>query len=287
MNKETFNKRFANTLRFIYRVGLIKALLLGIAIFAAAEEYKIKWKGRHIHLRKATTDFCVYRQVLVFEQYKIKGLKPENVKVIIDLGANIGLSAIYFIDRYPHAQIIAVEPEKANYDLMARNVDDLPGIHCMHNAVWNAHKSLGVFDSGSGEYGYQVKEESTEEKSVIQSVTINDIIEKYQLQKIDLLKIDIEGSEKELFSDNYSTWLHKVGCIVIEVHDWFRPGCAAAFFRAISGRDYTLSFKGENITILFENTGQHAPSGEIIITENKNTSSIDSHYNYSPEHQAL
>lgn len=278
MKGQTFNKHFVNTLRFIYKVGLIKTLLLCISIFAAAEEYKTKWKGRHVHLRKATTDFCVYRQVLVFEQYNIKRLNPEKVKVIVDLGANIGLSVLYFRNRYPLAQIIAVEPEKANYDLLVKNVSGLRDIHCMNNAIWPTHKNLGVFDSGGGEYSYQVKEESEEEKAIVQSVTVNDIIEEYQLPKIDLLKIDIEGSEKELFSDNYATWLHKVGCIVIEVHDWFRPGCAATFFRAISNMDYTLSFKGENITILFENVGQHA---------SKNTSSIGSHYNYSPGQQAL
>ncbi|NII27396.1 FkbM family methyltransferase [Pseudoflavitalea sp. X16] len=282
MKGQKFNKQVVTTLRFIYRMGLIKTLLLSISIFAAAEEYKARWKGRHVHLRKGTTDFCVFRQVLAFEQYNIKALKPERVNVIVDLGANIGLSVIYFKNRYPQAQIIAVEPEKANYDLLVKNVAGLPAVHCMNNAIWHSHKNLGVFDNGGGAYSYQVKEESKEEKAVVQSVTINDIIEIYQLRKIDLLKIDIEGSEKELFSDNYA-WLHKVGCIVIEVHDWFRPGCAAAFFRAISNMDYTLSFKGENITILFGDTGQHSPADKIAIEENKSNGTIGDHYNYRAE----
>lgn len=42
----------------------------------------------------------------------------------------------------------------------------------------------------------------------------------------------------------------------LTVHDWFRPGCAAAFFRAISRMEYTMSFKGENITIIFDKEGQ-------------------------------
>ncbi|WP_315817028.1 hypothetical protein [Paraflavitalea speifideaquila] len=112
MKGKKFNKQVVNTLRFIYRLGLIKALLIFVSIFAAAEEYKIKWKGRQVHLRKATTDFCVFRQVLVFDQYTIKGLKSEEVETIVDLGANIGLSVLYFKVKYPSARIIAVEPEK-------------------------------------------------------------------------------------------------------------------------------------------------------------------------------
>ncbi len=243
-----------NTLRFTYRFGLIKALLLFVTVFAAAEEYKVKWKGRTVHIRKGTTDFCVFRQVMVFEQYRIKKLPKEEVKVIVDLGSNIGLSVLYFKAQYPDAQVIAVEPDKENFELMMKNVGRLPGVHCLNNAIWNSSKLLGLYDSGGGEYSYLVKEESQQEKAAIRSITINDIIDRYKLSEIDLLKIDIEGSEKELFSGNYQSWLPKVNCIVIEVHDWFRPGCAAAFFRAISDREYTFSFHGENITIVFDKT---------------------------------
>lgn len=270
MKGKKFNKHAVSTFRFIYKIGLIKALLFFITIFAAAEEYKTKWKGRQVLLRKHSTDFSVFRQVLVFEQYKIKPLKTEEVKVIVDLGANIGLSVLYFKEKYPQAMIIAVEPEKENYDLMLRNLAGLPDIHCMNNAVWNTNKTLGVFDNGGGEYSYLVKEQDRDERAAICSVTINEIIEKHQLLKIDLLKIDIEGSEKELFSGNYASWLPKVRCIVIEVHDWFRPGCAASFFRAISRMEYTMSFKGENITILFDQKTQSPFIDQETITIGRN-----------------
>lgn len=254
MKTQQFNKQVVNTLRFTYRFGLIKALLLFVTVFAAAEEYKVKWKGRTVHLRKGTTDFCVFRQVLVFEQYRIKKLAKAEVRVIVDLGSNIGLSVLYFKEHYPDAMVIAVEPDKENYELMVKNVGRLPGVHCLNNAIWNSNKLLGVFDNGGGEYSYLVKEESQSEKAAIRSVTINDIMDRFELSRIDLLKIDIEGSEKELFSGNYESWLPRVDCIVIEVHDWFRPGCAAAFFRAIGDRNYTFSFHGENITIVFDKT---------------------------------
>lgn len=281
VTRQKLNKRVVSVLRFTYKFGLIKALLLFVTVFAAAEEYKVKWKGRPVHLRKGSSDFCVFKQVLVFEQYRTKGLEKDNVKVVVDLGANVGLSVLYFKQVYPEATVIAVEPDRGNFGLMEKNVSGLPGVYCLNNAIWHTSKTLGVFDNGGGEYNYLVKEESDSEIGSVRSITINEIIDRYQLQKIDLLKIDIEGSEKELFSGNNLSWLQKVDCIVIEVHDWFRPGCAAAFFRAISSREYTLSFRGENMTILFDKAPQPVATAKDNETDQLSLISIGRNVNLS------
>jgi len=85
----------------------------------------------------------------------------------------------------------------------------------------------------------------------VPAITMTEIIDKYNIQRIDILKIDIEGAEKELFSYNYESWLPKVRCIVIELHDLYRPGCATAFFKAISNRQFNMFCKGEDIVITF------------------------------------
>jgi FkbM family methyltransferase len=254
VNKSNFNKRVVGMLRFVYRVGIVKSLLILAAMAAGGEEMEVKWKGRGVNLRKGTSDLHVFRQVLAFEQYKTKQLKPEKVKTIVDLGANIGLSVLYLRSQYPGARIIAVEPDKDNFDLLVKNVAGLPDVYCVNKAIWHSSRTLGLFDTGGGAYSYLVKEESIDEKAAIRSVSINELLDEYKFSSIDLLKIDIEGSEKELFAVNYKEWLPKVGCVVIELHDWFRPGCAASFFRAVCSREYNLSFKGENVTVLFTDT---------------------------------
>jgi hypothetical protein len=80
---------------------------------------------------------------------------------------------------------------------------------------------------------------------------MDDLVNMYNLETIDILKIDIEGAEKELFTYNYENWLQKVRCIVIELHDLYRPGCATAFFKAISSREFSIFCKGEDIVITF------------------------------------
>ncbi len=242
-------KKLYNHLRFIYKVGLFKSLLILFAWLSADAEYKVKWRHHDVHLRKGTTDYTVYRQVLVFEHYASQ--KTKNVRTIIDLGANIGLATLYYKHKYPGATIIAVEPESGNFNMLKKNVAGLKNVYCVQKAIWNKSRSLQLVSTQFGEYGYAVGEEANEESSEIGAITIGDLCDQFSISTIDLLKIDIEGSEKELFDKGSEEWLPRVKSIVIELHDWFKPGCSHAFFKAISERPFNMTGRGENITITF------------------------------------
>jgi FkbM family methyltransferase len=217
----------------------------------AGAEFEVKWKGRKVHMRKGTSDFKVFKQVMAFGQYNYRGLNGRPVETIIDLGANIGLSAVYFKTKYPNAKVIAVEPEVHNYHLMVKNISGLNNVYTLCNAIWYEDKDLGIFDAGRGEYGFRVVEPQGTQVGVTTGITINDIVKKYNLTSIDILKVDIEGAEKELFSHNYQEWLPKVRCIMIELHDGDHPGCTTAVFRAIANREFNLFCQGENLIISF------------------------------------
>ena len=193
---------------------------------------------------------------MVFGQYNISRITTKKVETIVDLGANIGLSVLHFKSKYPNARIIAVEPEKSNYELLKKNVAGYNNIYCFNNAIWYTNNNLGIYDSGMGEYGYRVVDGNDRQVGTINGITLNDIIEKFNITTIDILKIDIEGAEKELFTYNYESWLPKVRCIVIELHDMYRKGCATAFFKAISSREYDIFCKGEDFVINFYETKQ-------------------------------
>jgi FkbM family methyltransferase len=251
MKKQALKKQVITTLRYIYKIGIIKSLLICLAVSSAEGEYEIKWKGRQLHLRKGTTDFKVFRSIMVFGQYNINRITSKQVETIVDLGSNIGFSVLHFKSKYPNARIIAVEPEKKNFELLKKNVEPFGDVHCLNYAVWHTNKNLGIYDSGLGEYGYRVVEGNDKQVGSTATITMNEIIEQFNVQTIDILKIDIEGAEKELFSYNFESWLPKVRCIVIELHDLYRPGCATAFFKAISSRQFNMFCKGEDIVITF------------------------------------
>src|SRR3954468_13533302 len=136
MKRNTFNKKLYSTLRFISRIGIMKSLLICMAMTTADAEYEVKWKGKKVHIRKGSTDFKVFKQVMAFGQYNYNGQNGGSpVETIIDLGANVGLSAVYFKTKYPNAQVIAVEPEKKNYEQMMKNLSGFSNVYPLNNAI--------------------------------------------------------------------------------------------------------------------------------------------------------
>jgi FkbM family methyltransferase len=193
-----------------------------------------------IYLRVGTTDISVFRQVLLERQYDFPlSYAP---KYILDAGANVGLSALFFAIRYPKALILAIEPESSNFAVLKRNVAAYPQIKPLQAALWHDNRALQICDVGDGSAGFQMKEVSPNnlQATSVPSVTIDDIMEASKIPFIDLLKLDIEGAEKEVFQ-NSSRWIGKVGAVMVELHDHIRPGCRSAFVEA------TKSFSSEMI----------------------------------------
>jgi len=251
MKRDKLNKKVYSILRFISRIGIMKSLIICMAMTTADAEYEVKWKGRKVHIRKGSSDFKVFKQVMVFDQYSYNGLDGPPVETVIDLGANVGLSAMYFKTKYPNAQVIAVEPEKHNYEQLVKNIAGFSNVYALNNAIWYENKEQEIYDGGRGEYAFRIVEANGEKIGTTTCITINDIVKKYDLKRIDILKVDIEGAEKELFMYNYQGWLPMVRCIMVELHDGDHPGCTSAFFRAIADREFTMFCKGENVTISF------------------------------------
>jgi len=189
-----------------------------------------------ISLRAGSSDMSVFKEVLLDEDYSF--LLADTPQTIIDAGANIGLSAIWFATRYPHARIIAVEAERANFELMVRNLEAYPNVTPVHAALWPHRGVLSIEDPlNVGAWGFmtiQRDDGASSSFGSVQCVTVGDLIEEYGLGRVNLFKIDIEGAEYELFSDpGSSEWLKSVDAIAIELHDRFRPGCSRAFFSRV------------------------------------------------------
>ncbi len=198
-----------------------------------------------IHLRPNTSDVDVFYQVLFNLEYDIP--LPFEPKLIIDLGANIGLASVYYLNKYPNATVIAVEPEKNNYLLLKENTKKYTNFHSYNKGIWNKNTELKIIDPQIGSWGFTVKEVSVKEKDTISAITLDQIVADHAIQEIDILKIDIEGAEMELFAENYENWLKYTKVIIIELHDWMREGCARQFFSTLVKYNFKLSHKGENL----------------------------------------
>lgn len=186
-----------------------------------------------VTLRHGTSDFDVFRGVFLDGQYDVD--VPGEVNSIVDCGANIGLTMLFFRLKYPRARIVGLEPQDDNWATAVRNVGDMT-VH--RAAVWS---ELGEVAVKMGEYrdGRHWAAQVEAGKGV-PAVTIPDITSKHGITTIDILKIDIEGAERELFSGDTS-WLKMVRCILIELHD---DDCTAAFMRAIEPFGFSIEENG-------------------------------------------
>jgi FkbM family methyltransferase len=183
-------------------------------------------------LRIGTTDVSVMRQVLQECQYDAEF--PFVPRRIVDAGANIGLAAVYFANKYPNSEILAVEPELSNFQLLKENTRSYPNVHAIRGALWKEDGELILFDPDMGHHGFQTHD--IDGRAVVGQVrvkafTVPSLMRHMNWSQVDLLKVDIEGAEKEVFESSEG-WIRCVEACMVELHDSIKPGCAKAFDRA-------------------------------------------------------
>ena len=172
------------------------------------------------------------------------GRKP----LIIDCGANMGASATWFDLRFPGSAIVAVEPADANFLLLKENCKDRENVQVVEAGIGGEDGNAFVQDCGGGHWGYQTGKAQTGKP--VRIVSLSSIIKANADSTMlpFLLKIDVEGAEKELFGHSLET-IAAFPVIVIETHDFYMPsaGTASPFFRfhADTGRDFL--FRHENV----------------------------------------
>jgi FkbM family methyltransferase len=206
---------------------------------------------RHpISLRSNHSDLTSFREVFLKKEYDIPIVEPFTPEIIIDAGANVGLTSVFFSNRYPNAQVISVEPDRENFECLQKNVSDYKNIIPIKGALWSSAEEISLVDKGYGERGYIIESGG---KNTVEAFSIPSLMQYYDIKRIDILKIDIEGSEKEVFSVETEKWLPVTKYLIIELHDRMKPGCSNSVFTAMSKYNFKCSIKGENL--VFINTG--------------------------------
>lgn len=190
--------------------------------------------GMRLLLRLNTTDILVYSSVFEKEEYGM--CLPFRPRVIFDIGAYTGLSTAYFAKRFPYAVIVALEPDSSNFDLLRLNTQAFPNVRLFNSALWHETGMMTLFDRGTGHWAFTLTPPETERSSrgvQIEAATIDELRASMDIDIVDILKIDVEGAEKEIF-ENSSSWIGRVRSIYAELHDRLRPGCRSAFEAATS-----------------------------------------------------
>jgi FkbM family methyltransferase len=219
---------------------------------AAPKLMVLRVKGVHhpLALRLRSSDMPTLRKVLIECEYE---LPVHSVpKTIVDAGANVGFSAVYFANRFPDAKIVAIEPERSNFEILKQNVAPFGNVTCLRRALVGTPRTVPIVDAGDGFWAFRAAApDDTAPRSVVdevEGITVLDVMRQFGWDRIDLLKVDIEGSEVEVF-DTARTWIDDVEIVDVELHDRFRRGCSLAFYGATAG--FRQEFhKGENVFLV-------------------------------------
>lgn len=204
-----------------------------------------------VSVRAMTSDMLAFKQIFIDQEYESNNL-PSTAENIIDLGANIGLASVFFAKRYPNANILAVEPDKRNYAVLTQNIAGVSDrVKSILGAAW--HKDGKIFiqsdladGSDLGAWGRRTVETADNRENEVDAFGLSSLIGKMR-GDIDILKVDVEGAELEIFSQNASEWLPRVKLVVVETHDRFREGSDSAVRQALSRDFVELPRKGENL----------------------------------------
>lgn len=192
----------------------------------------------------SSSDLDVFRQIFLKNEYAFIDSFPQ-VRTVVDLGANIGLASALFLSRWPGVSVLAVEPDPDNCQLLKRNLSPYgERALILQAAVWARSGELELsHDFGDGrEWAVAVQERSGAGEGV-QAFSMPELLARVPGFHIDLLKIDIEGSEQALFNAD-TGWLAHVSNLSIELHG---PACEQAFRNALRGYAWDESRCGEYV----------------------------------------
>jgi FkbM family methyltransferase len=178
----------------------------------------------------------VLYEVLVTDEYEHIG-DLGSPKFIVDGGANIGLVSVYFLNRYPTARIVAVEPDAETLKVCQKNLAPYGDrVTSVHGAIWS-HSGTLCLEPAALEFSTSVRAASAGENASVQAFTVPSLIAMGG-SVVDLLKLDVERAELEIFGPSAQGWLSSANNIAIELHG---PDCVDCFFSAMEPYEYAMS----------------------------------------------
>jgi FkbM family methyltransferase len=203
-------------------------LLVREARGAASPEKVIRLRMRRpfpgdVWLREAGSDRSTFREVVLVGIYEALARGLRDCEYVMDLGANIGLASRFFAAAFPPCKIFAVEPDAQNFALLERNLSWLGSqgrSQVFRAAVWDRDEavSLGLPPQGLNFDAIRVAGASASGRGTsVPGQTMATLMERSGFPRVDLLKVDVEGAEVEMFRGDLS-WLERVRAIAIEFH---------------------------------------------------------------------
>jgi FkbM family methyltransferase len=248
---------------FVLRIALLKLVTpllrqphelmkLPVKTRAGISSFFVRWNSH--------ADLGVYYQVFINRDYDLSrfalGKRIEQLyefliangrqPLIVDAGANIGASAVWFGGSFPKSKIVVVEPAPGNCDLLKRNCTGID-YELFAGGISSEDGTMYLIDPGCGDWAFRVVEKGSIEVPVFSASKIIDSQISKSASPL-IFKIDIEGGENHLFRRN-TDWIDKFPLLIVELHDYMLPGGSRSkgFLACVSQYDFDFVPHGENV----------------------------------------
>lgn len=240
---------------------------------AKSELVKFKYDNQDLFIRSFSTDIMLMDSILGgkrvnrkwsgeyswVEDYLMNLHKKRPI--IIDAGANVGLFSRWVLKRVPEAQVYAIEVESGNFEILKRNTHRY-SVCCINKGLWSKECHLKVIARDTGEWGFMVTETKEYDTDTVEAISLKDILINYKLDEIDLLKMDIEGSEYEIFSSQDLGWLDRCHALVVETHDHIVEGSDQLVNRVLKEHGFSKYTYEENQFFWKKKRSRHGGSNK-------------------------
>ena len=174
--------------------------------------------GIKIKLRVNSTDLMAFTHVWLLHEYDRTGFEIRDTDIVIDIGAHIGLFALFSSQFCKNGKVYCFEPVKENFDLLELNLElnNIRNVVATNVAI---STSIGVVTIylNEDESGHSMYVTGSKQIQV-KSLSLQDVFDSNKLEKCDFLKIDCEGEEYKIIDSLPTSYFDKINKMCVEYH---------------------------------------------------------------------
>jgi FkbM family methyltransferase len=239
-------RRMVQTFRLMLWLGPFQTLYLAIHRLLGTHCISLRVPGSATPLLCRPRDSDIWVIWSAFFKRDCDCELPTSTQTIIDAGANVGYVSVFLANKYPAARIVAVEMDPDNVEILRKNVQGY-NVDVVLGAVWSSHSHFLIDKSGGKSFAFRIQEVSAETPGALPTLTIADLMRRIEAADLGLLKLDIEGAEEALFTENYEEWIDHVRVLIVEVHG---AKAKEAVISVMTKRNFYMEQQGEKLVFV-------------------------------------
>ena len=212
---------------------------------------QVQLEGHRLNVRTATPDLFVALETLGSEFHMLANLEFGQAPIfIVDAGGYIGTASIALKEIFPESIIVTIEPSSANFELLQKNIEAHENIHAINAALVDDETLEEIYlnDSETGPWGFEISGTPAQNAEVVKTTIFTKIVKQFDVSRVQICKMDIEGAELELL-EHPENWLEHTDVLAIELHERKRNGIDQAF-RNANVKRFALPLPGEKVLSL-------------------------------------